>query len=340
MRAKEFLTELWTQPYELTSRATGPANREYYFDTKDNRSGRIVFDSFLDTDQDGTHVVLVMVHFYIDNLYRTSGKGDAIAIFSTVVAACRDYLRRYRPPVVVFETDDDKKRNLYVKMAGMFSDYVAYPNWRKDPVVGDEILDSLTDGVPEDAVVLHRRDYVPEKTRVYVEDESYENTNNLDSLKEACENWMEMYFDANDINTILTHPYSQQFKQPPAGIDRLYRGLVVSGGKVKAVPGKSNRKFVAYATHPYGAEAFLASLDVSGRKVIIEKQFNPADFVLDFTGLYESLFPQHGIHNRYETEYEVWMRATRYYQSATEKEIVSDTAWGQTDDGEPGRGNL
>ena len=63
------ITELWTQPYELTSRATGPANMEYYFDTKDNRSGRIVFDSSLDTDQGGLHVVLVIVHFYIDNYY-------------------------------------------------------------------------------------------------------------------------------------------------------------------------------------------------------------------------------------------------------------------------------
>ena len=340
MRAKEFLTELWTQPYALTSRATGPANMEYGFKTKDDRPGRIVFDSFLDTDQGGTHVVLVIVHFYIAGEFETTGSGDAIAIFSTVVSACRDYLRRYRPPVVAFETDDDKKRNLYVKMSKMFPDYVIYPNWVEDPVVGDEIRDTLMYGIDEDAVVLHRRDYDPEKTRVYVEDEMHENAEDLDSLREACENWMEMYFDANDINTILTHPYSQQFKQPPAGIDRLYRGLVVSGGKVKAVPGKSNRKFVAYATHPYGAEAFLASLDISGRKVIIEKQFNPADFVLDFTGLYESLFPQHGIHNRYETEYEVWMRATKYYQTATEKEIVSDTAWGQTDDGEPGRGNL
>ncbi len=167
-----------------------------------------------------------------------------------------------------------------------------------------------------------------------------ENIEDLNSLKEACENWMEMYFDANDINTILTHPYSQQFKQPPAGIEKLYRGLVVAGGKIKAVPGKSNRKFVAYATHQYGAETFLASLDTGGRQVIIEKQFNPADFVLDFTGLYESLFPEQGLHNRYQTEYEVWMRATRYYQTASEKEVVKDTAWGQTDDGEPGRGNL
>jgi hypothetical protein len=171
MRANEFLAELWTQPYELTSRVIGPASREYYFDTKNNRSGRIVFDSSLDSDEGGTHIVLVIVHFYIDNLYHTSGKGDAVAIFSTVVAACRDYLRRYRPPVVTFETPDAKKRNLYVKMSGMFSDYVPYPNWRKDPVVGNEILDSLTDGVPEDAVVLHRRDYDPKKTRVYVDEQ-------------------------------------------------------------------------------------------------------------------------------------------------------------------------
>ena len=165
-----------------------------------------------------------------------------------------------------------------------------------------------------------------------------EEINDLAPLKEACENWMEMYFDTNDINTILNHPYSQKFKQPPAGIDRLYRGLVVAGGKIKAVPGKSNRKFIAYATDQYGAEAFLASIDVSGRQVIIEKQFSPADFVLDFTGLYESLFPEQGLHNRYQTEYEVWMRATRYYQSASEKEIVKDTAQEQIDNSEPGRG--
>ena len=168
-----------------------------------------------------------------------------------------------------------------------------------------------------------------------------EDRDDLAPLKEACENWMEMYFDANDINTILNHPYSQQFKKPPASIDRLYRGLVVKGNKFKAVPGKSNRKFVAYATHQYGAEAFLASIDAGGRQVIIEKQFNPGDFLLDFTGLYESLFPEaQDIFNRYETEYEVWMRATPYYSSVNEKEIVKDTAWGQTDDGAPGRGNL
>jgi GNAT superfamily N-acetyltransferase/pyrimidine deaminase RibD-like protein len=171
------ITELWTQPYELTSRVTGPANMEYYFDTKDNRSGRIVFDSVLDTDQGGLHAILVIVHFYIDNVYHTSGKGDAVAIFSTVVAACRDYLRRYKPPVVAFETDDPKKRNLYVKMAGMFPDYVVYPypQWGQDPIVGDVIFDSLMDGNAKDAVVLHRRNYDPEKTRMYIDEQEPSN---------------------------------------------------------------------------------------------------------------------------------------------------------------------
>jgi pyrimidine deaminase RibD-like protein/GNAT superfamily N-acetyltransferase len=171
------ITELWTQPYELTSRVTGPANMEYYFDTKDNRSGRIVFDSVLDTDEGGLHAILVIVHFYIDNVYHTSSKGDAVAIFSTVVAACRDYLRRYKPPVVAFETDDPKKRNLYVKMAGMFPDYVVYPypQWGQDPIVGDVIFDSLMDGNAKDAVVLHRRNYDPEKTRMYIDEQEPSN---------------------------------------------------------------------------------------------------------------------------------------------------------------------
>jgi predicted nucleotidyltransferase len=100
-----------------------------------------------------------------------------VAIFSTVVAACRDYLRRYKPPVVTFETPDAKKRNLYVRMTGMFPDYVVYPylQWVHDPIVGDEIVDSLMDGNANDAVVLRRRDYDPEKTRVYIDEQGPSN---------------------------------------------------------------------------------------------------------------------------------------------------------------------
>jgi hypothetical protein len=152
-----------------------------------------------------------------------------------------------------------------------------------------------------------------------------EDNDDLSDLKEAMENWQQMYADASDIATILNHPYSQQFKRPPAGIQHLYRGLMLKGRSLKALSGKSNRKLVAYATNPAGAHVFLASLDLPDeQQIIIEKQFNPGDFLLDYTALYESVFAEDlGPYSRYEREYEVWMRATPYYTSIKEEEIVN-----------------
>ena len=154
-----------------------------------------------------------------------------------------------------------------------------------------------------------------------------EDNDDLGDLKEAMENWQQMYADANDIATILNHPYSQQFRRPPAGIQRLYRGLMLKGRSLKALSGKSNRKLVAYATNPAGAHVFLASLDLPDeQQIIIEKQFNSGDFLLDYTALYESVFADElGPYSRYEPEYEVWMRATPYYTSIKEEEIVNQT---------------
>ena len=145
----------------------------------------------------------------------------------------------------------------------------------------------------------------------------------LTDLKKSVENWNEMWFTAQDIETILNHPYSQQFRKPPS-VDKVYRGLILKGRLLKAIPGKGNRKFVAYATSPQGADVFLTSLQMDGRHVILEKKFNPQDFLLDYTALYESLFPEATKNLYYESEEEVWMRATRYYTSAKEEEVIRD----------------
>jgi hypothetical protein len=171
MRANEFLTELWTQPYPLESRAIGPADREYLFTTSDDRRGRIVFDSALDTDQGGPHILFVVVHFYIDNEFHDTGRGDAIKIFSTVVTACRDYMKKFNPPVVVLESESRKKRSLYIKMANEFPNYVIYTDWAKDRELGQEIDNASVNGIRDEMLVLRRKDFDPKKTRVYVEDE-------------------------------------------------------------------------------------------------------------------------------------------------------------------------
>lgn len=167
MRAQEFVTELWTQPYPLESRAIGAADREYNFTTIDDRKGRIVFDSMLDTDQGGTHLLFVVVHFYIDNEFHDTGKGDAIKIFSTVATACKDYITKFRPPVIVFETESRKKRNLYVRMANELNNYEVWQDWFKNREIGQEIDNASVNGIREEMIVLRVKNYNPEKTRAY-----------------------------------------------------------------------------------------------------------------------------------------------------------------------------
>ena len=170
MRAKDFLTELWTRPYPLKSRAIGLADREYNFVTADQRRGRIVFDSMLDSDQGGTHLLFVVVHFYIDNEWHDTGQGDAIKIFSTVVTACRDYMKKFNPPVVVLESESRKKRSLYRKIANEFANYVPYPDWYKDRELGQEIDNASVNGIREEMIVLRLKNYNPATTRAYVQE--------------------------------------------------------------------------------------------------------------------------------------------------------------------------
>lgn len=176
MRARDFLTELWTQPYPLESRAIGAADREYNFTTADERRGRIVFDSMLDTDQGGTHLLFVVVHFYIDDEFHDTGKGDAIKIFSTVATACKDYITKFKPPVIVFETESRKKRNLYLRMAQALGNYEIYPNWYQDRDLGQEIDNASVNGIREEMIVLRLKNYNPAQTRSYVQENLTEST--------------------------------------------------------------------------------------------------------------------------------------------------------------------
>lgn len=179
MRATEFLTELWTQPYQLESRVIGAADKEYNFTTIDDRKGRIVFDSMLDSDQGGTHLLFVVVHFYIDDEYHDTGKGDAIKIFSTVATACKDYLKKFRPPIIVFETESRKKRQLYVRMTQALTNYEIYPDWYKDRELGQEIDNASVNGIREEMIVLRLKNYNPATTRAYVEGVAEEQVNEL-----------------------------------------------------------------------------------------------------------------------------------------------------------------
>lgn len=194
-----------------------------------------------------------------------------------------------------------------------------------DPYIGEQNSLPCTEASVSELMMAIRTGFGLNEQRIAEDRYTGED---LPELKQALENWYNMKFTAQDIETILEHPYSQPFKKPQGNYSELYRGLVVSGNQIKAVPKKNTRTFVAYATHRSGAEVFLGSINVSERRrVIVEKEFNPADFVLDFSRLYESVVGWKNLGRYYDPEQEVWMRATPYYTSVDDAEIITDTNW-------------
>ena len=139
-----------------------------------------------------------------------------------------------------------------------------------------------------------------------------------ETVQMALENWMEMESTPQDIQTILSSKESQPYKKPP-NIKWLYRAIVPKDRDINSI--KSTGQVVAFATDIQGAMNFIQTLGINDDYVIIRKPFNPADFLLDFTSMYENI--AQGAHSeRYIKESEVWMKPTPEYTSAKKNEIV------------------
>jgi len=142
-----------------------------------------------------------------------------------------------------------------------------------------------------------------------------------DALVEALEEWMMMQYDDQTIKTILSSPEAEPYKDPPGGVQWLYRAIVPRDREFNSI--KASGPVIAFATEMAGAITFIESLETSDDWVIIRKPFNPADFVLDFTDMYEAFVePDNDPMSRYEVEHEVWMKAVPAYTKSNKQEIV------------------
>ena len=172
MRATEFLTELWDNPYPFINPYHQPDGSGYYFQTSDGRSGKVEMDHFsLKAASWFTNVEPntwqgVYIKFSVEGGTRTSGKGDEIKIFSTVITAARDYFKNHNPDFVVFESDDYKKLGVYRRLVKMLTGYTPYPGWKDDVLINEDIYDILVARRIKDTIVLRRKDYIPWKNRV------------------------------------------------------------------------------------------------------------------------------------------------------------------------------
>ena len=140
---------------------------------------------------------------------------------------------------------------------------------------------------------------------------------------EALNDWMNMEEVVNSIDTVLSNELSTPFKRPPSGITKLYRAIVPKDREINSI--KASGKIVAFATSMPGALEFIRTLGIEEdetRFIIIEKNFSPQNFVLDFTRLYEKYVD---VNMYYIPEHEVWMQNIPYYSKVSKQEIVYDS---------------
>lgn len=131
-----------------------------------------------------------------------------------------------------------------------------------------------------------------------------------DEFKNAVADWQEMWQPTEAAKIILASPEARPFMQPPS-LTKIYRS-------VRKLYKPSKDAVVAYAANWQGAANFAESFNVNGKWFMIEKKFNPNDFLLDFTRMIQ----HYGLVGpKDENEYELWMKPTPYYTTGTEEEV-------------------
>jgi hypothetical protein len=123
--------------------------------------------------------------------------------------------------------------------------------------------------------------------------------------------------------TILNSPLSKPYQTPPANIQTIYRTV----GDINKSATARNRVAVAYSPKLSGAEYYFkhqASMNKNFH--VVQKQFNPQDFLLNFAAMVKGLGLQN---NQYVKEHEIWMRPTKYYSSYNADELVDRRKWYQ-----------
>jgi hypothetical protein len=132
---------------------------------------------------------------------------------------------------------------------------------------------------------------------------------------QAVEDWQSMYHPDQAAKIILNSPEAQPFMRAPyiPQTDTLFRAV-----RAGRFPRVSKGPVVAYAWSASGAYAFVHTLDVRAKWRMAVKEFNPGDFLLNFTDMIHHYKRTGG---RYIAEDEVWMKPTPYYTTVDETDL-------------------
>ena len=167
MRASEFITEAFDQPYKGKWEKSDYGDVDLNTKLPDGTNLSIMFNN--QQDDEGKEVV--QVEFYRNNSQEVTGEGDAQRIFATVLNAIQKYIKKYKPsrlsfsaikatdPTIYYEPDQpqpnpESRAKLYDRLVIRYAKAWGYRAFRADN--GDLViyeLSRLKQGVAEGATV-------------------------------------------------------------------------------------------------------------------------------------------------------------------------------------------
>ena len=126
MKINELLLEIGDKPYQLKPRWRSDGAGSYFVKSMvlPNNKG---FEITINREDE-----YALVNFYVDRSQRLTGGGDAVAIFSTVINELQDFVRKYRPPLLVFTGayDDPSRTKLYDRLANRLVTTPAFSGYK------------------------------------------------------------------------------------------------------------------------------------------------------------------------------------------------------------------
>jgi hypothetical protein len=155
MRANEFITEAFDQPYKGKWEKSEYGDVDLNTKLPDGTNLSIMFNN--QQDDEGKEVV--QVEFYRNNSQEVTGEGDAQRIFATVLNAIQKYIKKYKPsrlsfsaskvtdPTIYYEPDQpqpnpESRAKLYTRLVQRYASAWGYQAQHDDE--GEVVIYQLT----------------------------------------------------------------------------------------------------------------------------------------------------------------------------------------------------
>ena len=146
MRANEFLSEAFNQPYRTKSEKSEYGDVDMLAKLPDGTNLSIMFNN----EGDGEW----QVEFYRNNSQAVTGEGDAQRVFATVLAAMQKFIKKYKPWRLKFSASKDvepgqnseSRAKLYNRLVQRYATAWGYEQYAEDH--GDQITYELTQRKP------------------------------------------------------------------------------------------------------------------------------------------------------------------------------------------------